>query len=155
MADKTLSDAVQVVYETVVGDADIKAYCQAEFSGFPQVIIGTDPEDPPEASEIPTVFITPGGRGRTDDFAYFRHGMRVCAVIYYKSKTVSDVLEQIDGFGKIDGLMNLIDAKVVQALQQNQIAVFPGEGEDDQVAYPFVKAYLPYTIQVRATLPNL
>ena len=157
MTAKSINKLFQMIETTIKADASVLSILDdAGFQTDPavNVVFGYDPEYPPELSEIPTVYLNTGGRGRSADFRMRTFVLTVWPTIQTDRRADNLSLTSVQSLDLIDQLCNAIDTALLQALQVNNYVALPQvSDEPDQLIYPAVRAYLGYEIQIPANLP--
>lgn len=135
---------------------ELKTFCINNFGSIPQIRIGIDLEDMPEAPDGAMICIVSGSRSRTRGEAYHSHSISVIGVVKCIDKTQElnqdvDIIT-LDALGLIDDFINLIEKIVFNSVQEWGVAITPVDGDPDEIIYPYARAELAYRVDIRSII---
>lgn len=151
-----LSDVFETIRTAVAGSSTLSSLVQATFGAGAslQVVIGADPADPPDLGDNPLVCVTSGGRSRDLRFARRGHGLTVWPAFRFDQRQDGRKWTPEEALDVIDQLCNAVDDAICPALQAANFAILPtGDGPDDSIQFPMVRAFLAYRVEIPARLP--
>lgn len=166
----TIVDIFEIIENALENDTALQTWCEENYgTDNLSIIFGLDEENPPELQTDLAVLIIPGARSRTRQFAYRSHGLRLQAFVKMpkpKQETSenesqssnlqtdeTEVSEIMDGLGKVDAFISLIEECVITNLNKSGVIVTPMEGESDAIKYPYSAAELSLLIEIPSRLP--
>lgn len=135
---------------------ELKTFCSSRFGSIPQIRIGIDLEDMPEAPDGAMICIVSGSRSRTRGEAYHSHSISIIGVVKCIDKTQElnqdvDIIT-LDALGLIDDFINLIEKIVFNSVQEWGVAITPVNGDPDEIIYPYARAELAYRVDIRSII---
>jgi hypothetical protein len=136
------------------GDGQIRTFCQDNFRADLVTQLAGDPEDMPEVVDAPTVYLTPGTRGRSSDFSRLVHTLQVWMVLKITRRGDGQTWDAFSAWSLVDQLANRVDQVVCACCNRNSVMVQPQSGDQpDHLAVPIMRAFLAYEIQIPDPLP--
>lgn len=150
---KELNDVLVLVAAAIEADADVAAYCAAEFGRALTILVGIDPKNPPKFDVVaPMVLLSSGTRYREQLQAYLVHQLRVGIAVEYDHPPakVGNVITY-PGLARLDGLSVLVERCVTRALNGSGFAAVQAPEHDDITNHPMYEAVWTYD---QISIPN-
>lgn len=150
---KTLLENIRIV---LAENSDLKQFCVNKFGSLPQILIGIDLEDLPDAPEGAIICIATGSRSRIRGDAYRSHNVSIVGAVKCISRTSAVTADYntltLDALGVIDDFINLVESIVFPSVQSWGVAVTQTEGDPDEVIYPYARAELAYRFDIHSEI---
>jgi hypothetical protein len=150
---KNLLENLRIV---LAENSELKQFCLDKFGALPQIIIGIDLEDLPDAPEGAIICIATGSRSRIRGDAYRSHNVSIVGAVKCISRTADITTDYntltLDALGVIDDFINIVEKIVFPSVQSWGVAITQTEGDPDEVIYPYARAELAYRFDIHAKI---
>ena len=150
---KNLLENLRIV---LAGNSELKQFCLDKFGALPQILIGIDLEDLPDAPEGAIICIATGSRSRIRGDAYRSHNVSIVGAIKCISRTADITSDYntltLDALGVIDDFINIVEKIVFPCVQSWGVAITQTEGDPDEVIYPYARAELAYRFDIHSEI---
>ena len=171
-AARTIKAVFDLLIDKLQADTTLSTWCSTNFSEQPDIQCGLDDDDLPEMAGKLAIRIIPGSRSRTRGMSYRSHSLVIRAIIKDSGARVPAIIPEPDpddppdpdapvqetgwktlkALENIDAFISMIESIVINAIQQDGIAIAPYDGAPDQINFPYARAELAYTIEIPSTI---
>lgn len=168
---RTIKAVFDLLIDALQADETLSSWCNTNYACQPDIQCGVDDDDLPEMTSKLAIRIIPGSRSRTRGMAYRSHSLIIRGIIKDSGARVPDIIPEPDpdevpdpeappppvqetgwktlkALENIDAFISMIEAIVINAIQDDGIAITPEYGAPDQIIYPYARAELAYTIEI-------
>lgn len=168
---RTIKAVFDLLIDKLQADTTLSTWCATNFGEQPDIQCGIDADDLPEMTGDLAIRIIPGSRSRTRGMAYRSHSLIIRGIIKDSGARVPDIIPEPDpdevpdpeappppvqetgwktlkALENIDAFISMIEAIVINTIQDDGIAITPEYGAPDQIIFPYARAELAYTIEI-------
>jgi len=136
-----LKDALALIKTTVATDTDISTFCLDRFSKAPTIFLGINPLNPPVLEKhCPVIAVWVGGRARVQNQSHRVHAINLGTAIMDDAQIRSGNVHEFRGVTTLDDFANLVEEKVVKALNAAGYSTTQEPAFEDENTCPFFRA---------------